>query len=570
MKHFLCERKKQYINFQNSDIVIGIHQSNPAKTTAGVLRLALFLRNSKELLCLFDDEWCNRLWCVWELATYLRLRENPKVTFVCISQRSCEIIVVFVYFLQNAVTNALSTMITSLEMFESLPGFWYEIFWDSMYVEDFRIDQWQNVFTLSAYLACSTILATTGFIFGQLHFRSQDKLRQKIESYDIREARCAQESDRDILLRFVNEIFYEVGINNSFPHANDANTHGNHPNATSSTSHQADTGAYSVDDETNTQHPAHHAVSTSAHAEPIDQPLDRSLDFGIDAFNHAVRTEVPLHGVSITGIRKVKILSYTAAVLAPLQFIMDTDLENLTYLYDRWAFSLDPPPWNNPNDYSQGRADPAEDDVVSNQGLEQTNWSNGTWNSFRYALSICFDKFIMIPFGAFTFGVLVKCFLYLQELLMKHMGLRYWMTVVIFLPPFLLMEVVCCLRPQVINMIRSVTTDGCMKPWSSDVSDYYDPNTGELESRSRYMVADFSVWRGIYFLLVVFKYDVSYISDMQTFSSMQIKYAQGIVDTHFYYIYNVTPAIDICLWIFLVGAKMDCSKKEWWLSNFNL
>ena len=112
-------------------------------------------------------------------------------------------------------------------------------------------------------------------------------------------------------------------------------------------------------------------------------------------------------------------------------------------------------------------------------------------------------------------------------------------------------------------MIRGVTTDGCMKPWSGDSSDHYDPNTGVSEPRSRYMWVDFSVWRGIYLLLVVDRYDVSDFlqltgnttDTMSNYADLDFvppNYPDSVVDTHFYYIYNVTPAIDICLWIFLV------------------
>ena len=137
----------------------------------------------------------------------------------------------------------------------------------------------------------------------------------------------------------------------------------------------------------------------------------------------------------------------------------------------------------------------------------------------------------MIPFGAFTFGVLVRLFLYLQELLMKYTGLKYWMTVVIFLPPFLMMEAVCCLRPQVINMIRSVTTDGCIPAFVAS------PNFSN--SDGEYMQTDFSVWRGFYLLFAVYRYD----GTNSTYEGL---------DYHLYLMNNITPVVNICLWIFLV------------------
>ena len=139
--------------------VSGIHQSDHVgRCPAGINRLPLYLSKSNTLYCLFDIEWVNRLWCVWELATYLRLRENPKVTFICISQRSCEIIVVFVYFLQNALTTALSTTIT-IDIFSALhvagrisdgnDPYHHTVRYVQTVISETKSDTFANVFTLS-------------------------------------------------------------------------------------------------------------------------------------------------------------------------------------------------------------------------------------------------------------------------------------------------------------------------------------------------------------------------------------------------------------------------------------
>ena len=77
---------------------------------------------------------------------------------------------------------------------------------------------------------------------------------------------------------------------------------------------------------------------------------------------------------------------------------------------------------------------------------QMLSWTLGAGNSVRYAFSFAFDRFIMIPFGAFTFGVLVRIFLYVQDLLTKHTKMPYWATVMLVLPPFLVLECVCCMR----------------------------------------------------------------------------------------------------------------------------
>ena len=214
------------------------------------MRLALFLRNTKELVCLFDDVYCTRLWCIWELATYLRLRENPRVSFVCMSLRSCGAILIVIWMIQNLIITAVTVTMTA------------QCAWNDAglttvctpeQIEDDvanHIQTWQNYMIQAVVFVCCNLLAIVGFIFGQRHFRTDALLRKTIETYDIRNAKCKVDSDRTILLRFVNDLFYADGQEN----------------------------------ERGTQ----------------------SLERGLDAFNDAVRTTVPEHGVGEDGIRKLK------------------------------------------------------------------------------------------------------------------------------------------------------------------------------------------------------------------------------------------------------------------------
>ena len=55
--------------------------------TAGIMRLPLFLQNSRRLYVLVDSMYMTRLWCVFEVAVYLRLREAPKVIFISMDKR---------------------------------------------------------------------------------------------------------------------------------------------------------------------------------------------------------------------------------------------------------------------------------------------------------------------------------------------------------------------------------------------------------------------------------------------------------------------------------------------------
>ena len=164
-----------------------------------------------------------------------------------------------------------------------------------------------------------------------MHFRNQDKLRETIEHYDIRNSQCSAPADREILLNFVSELFYTSNSSSASISQDGFREGGNSTGA-----HGADARARSVSSEeiNGNNHGGSDVVDGGSGNEPS------GIDAGLEAFNHAVRTEVPRHGVSINGIRQCKIFSYTTAVLVPLQYIIATMNNDLFFLYDRWAFSF--------------------------------------------------------------------------------------------------------------------------------------------------------------------------------------------------------------------------------------
>ena len=65
-------------------------QNDNEDSIATLLRMPLYLKHSKELVCIFDEEYVTRLWCIFELAVYLRARKEPLTSFINTSQRVLE------------------------------------------------------------------------------------------------------------------------------------------------------------------------------------------------------------------------------------------------------------------------------------------------------------------------------------------------------------------------------------------------------------------------------------------------------------------------------------------------
>ena len=97
-----------------------IHQSDiTRRMQPAIARLPLFVKHSKRLYVLFDAEYTTRLWCVFEIAVYLRLRENPKIVFASISRNIMEIVLLtLVSFSLLIVQSIQSVLQTSVEEVE--------------------------------------------------------------------------------------------------------------------------------------------------------------------------------------------------------------------------------------------------------------------------------------------------------------------------------------------------------------------------------------------------------------------------------------------------------------------
>ena len=91
-----------------------IHQSDvTGQMPQGINRLPLFLQKSKVLYSLFDSKYTTRMWCVWELAVYLRTRPDPEIVFTSVTMRMIEIVVIVVSILCNLMVDVTEDLTES-------------------------------------------------------------------------------------------------------------------------------------------------------------------------------------------------------------------------------------------------------------------------------------------------------------------------------------------------------------------------------------------------------------------------------------------------------------------------
>ena len=169
-----------------------INQCNLFQCQQGLLRMCLYLRSSKELLCLFDDEYIDRMWCIFELAVYLKLREKPKVTFVSVSQKSVEVITIVLvnisYILMGWVMyTQVNSSVKSNGSLNGEDGF--------------------GGFLPPYYFFQLVVVNSIIFILGQQHQRSLSAFRTAVNTFDVRHCTLGTDTDRATLLSCIQNLW---------------------------------------------------------------------------------------------------------------------------------------------------------------------------------------------------------------------------------------------------------------------------------------------------------------------------------------------------------------------------
>eukprot|EP00400_MALV-I_sp_L67-5_P000733 gene733-140_t len=173
-----------------------IFQQDAVLAGQGILRLPLYLKSSRKLLCLFDELYATRFWCVWELAVYTRVRKNPKVEFVSSAKQSLQIFLLSLVFLLTCLAATLDSWGWKL----SAVDVWFQR--DLFTANSNDIEAW-SVWLLTVF----TMIVL--FLLGQRHFKSNDALSGSLKSFRLQDANLSNPRDKPFLLNFVEEQFRE-------------------------------------------------------------------------------------------------------------------------------------------------------------------------------------------------------------------------------------------------------------------------------------------------------------------------------------------------------------------------
>jgi len=171
-----------------------IHQVDRELSRAALLSLPYILSRCKRLTCIVDAEYFKRLWCMYEIAMYkaTRTKTKPKVVFVY-SQQCWLFLVVFSL---TSIIQMACFVVGAKDHGEPRKK---KIF-THLYVDDVFLNIGFWVMWLSQYYV------------GRLYYQTVDCIRRQSESFDVRYAVCAVETDKDVLLASIQQQFHSSRI----------------------------------------------------------------------------------------------------------------------------------------------------------------------------------------------------------------------------------------------------------------------------------------------------------------------------------------------------------------------
>ena len=180
-----------------------IHQTNRALKTQGIRHLAGYVAMSSKLLVLWDENYFNRLWCVYELAMFQAIHPNRPVFFLPlqIALRTC------VAIAGTAVAFGFTVLCEMLFFgrVESQHG-------ERVFLADGWLWTPHHAVQLSLSFAFLVMFFLTATVFGADMALQRLALQKHLDSFDVRGADCYSAADRDEIYTAIGSIYARRGV----------------------------------------------------------------------------------------------------------------------------------------------------------------------------------------------------------------------------------------------------------------------------------------------------------------------------------------------------------------------
>ena len=184
-----------------------IHQANRALKTTGIRHLAGYVAMSQRLLVLWDEHYFDRLWCVYELATFSAIHPNKPVIFLPLRSAIATFVTVALEAIAFGMIVVFHILLFDGDMPGSLqgPALLGQGWWETEALLLFLV--FVFVIGFGYFLIC--IGAT---MFGADMALQRVALQKHLESFDVRAAGCYSAADRVEIYAAIGSMYARNGM----------------------------------------------------------------------------------------------------------------------------------------------------------------------------------------------------------------------------------------------------------------------------------------------------------------------------------------------------------------------
>ena len=154
-----------------------INQTDGITQLACVRAIPGMLMRSNRIVCIIDNEYFGRMWCMFELAMFAKLSDPKGVVFVNLYQMSITFILILLGILNHLIQDILE--------------------WA------FRNETAKQI----CMVILDVIAALFYYYFARLYFKSNRILRRQMHEFDVRDCQVANAEDKPILMETINRHF---------------------------------------------------------------------------------------------------------------------------------------------------------------------------------------------------------------------------------------------------------------------------------------------------------------------------------------------------------------------------
>eukprot|EP00928_Gymnodinium_smaydae_P053519 TRINITY_DN37497_c0_g1_i1.p1 TRINITY_DN37497_c0_g1~~TRINITY_DN37497_c0_g1_i1.p1 ORF type:complete len:528 (-),score=41.55 TRINITY_DN37497_c0_g1_i1:72-1655(-) len=156
-----------------------IHQENPEVMRMGIEKLAAFLHRSDRMVVLYTAEYLRKLWTVYEIASFLIMRDHRHIDVVSIYQT----LNYFVGIILIWVTCLLKLLARSFVPVDSIMFFGIQCY-------------------VGGFLYCYSL---------RVWMRERAAIYERLESFDVKKCICTVEADRPLVYRNIAVLMRASG-----------------------------------------------------------------------------------------------------------------------------------------------------------------------------------------------------------------------------------------------------------------------------------------------------------------------------------------------------------------------